>query len=211
MSANNKLLIGITGIKGSGKDTIADHLVRKYGFYKRSLAAPLKNACKCLFGFTDDQLNGSSKEIPDYRWFGITPRETMQFVGTDLFRKQMCKLNRNFDDENFFLHIFKLWYEDDANTKSLVVISDVRFQNEVDYIRSQNGVVIKILYNATDDEVSLFEKIKNFLGLSDDHESEAQNVGYDLAVNNGSTCTFHDLYSQVDSIMKQILSRDCKE
>ena len=203
MSFNGRLIVGIAGVKRSGKDTIANHLVKKHGFYKRSFAQPLKDVCKCLFGFSDNQLNGSDKEIPDEKWFGITPRETLQFVGTDLLRKQMSKLRGNFG-EDIFIHSFRNWYEDEKNiTKKLIVVPDVRFQNEVDYIHNQNGFVIKILYNATADEVSLLDRIKNFFGLNDEHESEAQNLDYDLTVNNGFNCTFMDLYSQVDAIMEQ--------
>jgi hypothetical protein len=204
MNFNKKILIGVAGVKGSGKDTIADYLVKKYGFHKRSFADPLKKACQCLFGFTDQQVNGSDKEIPDDKWFGITPRETMQFVGTDLFRKQMGNLNSNIR-ENIFIYNFKNWYEDERNTKSFVVVPDVRFQNEVDYIRSQNGFIIKILYNATTDETSIFDKIKLFLGFKNEHESELQKLDYDLTVNNGYTCTFKELYSQIDNIIKDKL------
>lgn len=37
------MIIGITGVAGSGKDTAADYLVSKYGFTKVSFAAILKN------------------------------------------------------------------------------------------------------------------------------------------------------------------------
>lgn len=204
MSNRTKLLIGITGAKRSGKDTVANYIVKKYGFHKRSLSEPLKEACKALFGFSENQLNGSSKETPDERWFGITPRETMQFVGTDLLRKQMGKLRTEIG-EDVFLHNFRNWYESPDNNRDLVVVPDVRFQNEADYIHSQGGFVIKILYNATADEISLLERIKRFFGIIDAHESEAQHVEYDLTVNNGYTHSFQDLYSQVNSIMKEKL------
>lgn len=36
------ILIGLTGAAGVGKDTVADYLVQRYGFVKKSFAEPLK-------------------------------------------------------------------------------------------------------------------------------------------------------------------------
>lgn len=68
-------LIGITGAAGSGKDTVADILVRNHSFVRVALADPMKRFCKEVFGFTDEQLWGPSEkrnEVDD-RW--PRPRE----------------------------------------------------------------------------------------------------------------------------------------
>ena len=46
-------MIGICGLKGSGKDTVADFLSTTYGFEKRALAAPIKYICAYL-GYRPD-------------------------------------------------------------------------------------------------------------------------------------------------------------
>ncbi len=63
------MLIGISGVAGSGKDTIAGFL-RKHGFQSISLADPLKRICKEVYDFTDDQLWGPSamRSTPDPRY-----------------------------------------------------------------------------------------------------------------------------------------------
>lgn len=63
-------LIGMCGAAGSGKDTVADILVRDHGFVKIALADPMKRFCKEVFGFTDDQMWGPSSERnrPDPRF-----------------------------------------------------------------------------------------------------------------------------------------------
>jgi hypothetical protein len=69
-------IIGIVGKAGSGKDTVADILVRDHGFCKIALADPMKRACREFFDFTDDQLWGPSEmrnEVDD-RW--PRPRES---------------------------------------------------------------------------------------------------------------------------------------
>ena len=140
-------LIGLMGIKKSGKDTCADYLVTKYGFIKKSFADALKRACAEFFLFTDEQLYGTQeqKETPDPRWFGYTPRLAMQYVGTDLLRDNLDKIMPGLG-KRVFTHRFDLWYKDEMkkNPNLSIVIADVRFQNEVDFIQSLGGYVIKI-------------------------------------------------------------------
>ncbi len=135
------MLYGILAKKQHGKDTIADYLVSNYGYTKTSFAEPLKQSLKVLFGFTDEQLYGGLKEVPDSFW-GVTPRETMQFVGTEVFRDQIQRLIPSVRDE-FWVHHFKNWYM--KNRVENVVVADVRFQNEVDAIHAMGGKVIKVV------------------------------------------------------------------
>lgn len=97
-------VIGITGLKYNGKDTVSDYLCKKYGYKKITLADPLKEICGTLFGFSHEQLYGSLKEVPDPRWFGLTPRTVFQYLGTDIFRNNMNKLHPNFEDNFWILH-----------------------------------------------------------------------------------------------------------
>lgn len=64
------MILGLSGHAGSGKDTMADHLVEKYNFTKVSLADPLKRICKEVYDFTDEQLWGpsSNRNKPDTRY-----------------------------------------------------------------------------------------------------------------------------------------------
>jgi hypothetical protein len=61
-------VVGITGFKRHGKDTTGDYLCEKYGFTKLAFADPLKEICKILFSFNEDQLYGGSKEVVDSFW-----------------------------------------------------------------------------------------------------------------------------------------------
>jgi hypothetical protein len=56
------MIVGISGLAGSGKDTAGDFLCRDYGFVKVSFADVLKRICKDVFDFTDEQLWGPSEE-----------------------------------------------------------------------------------------------------------------------------------------------------
>ena len=150
------VLIGLMGCKGSGKTLGAEYLKQQYGFVEKSFAECLKRAFQQLFLLSDEQVFGTQeqKETPDPRWFGCTPRKMLQFVGTDLLRENLDKIMPGLGN-NVFTHHFKLWYEEliSRDPAACVVVSDVRFQNEIDFIQSLGGVVIKIERpgTATDD------------------------------------------------------------
>jgi hypothetical protein len=55
------MIIGISGLAGSGKDFIADLLVQDHNFIKIALADPIKRVCKDIFDFSDEQLWGPSE------------------------------------------------------------------------------------------------------------------------------------------------------
>lgn len=64
------MIIGIAGTAGSGKSTVADHLVAKHGFIAVNLADPIKRFCREVFDFSEEQLWGPSEKRnePDKRY-----------------------------------------------------------------------------------------------------------------------------------------------
>lgn len=181
------VLIGLLGKKRSGKDTSADHLVKNHGFIKMSFADPLKEAVGILFGFSDEQLYGNSKEEIDPTW-GITPRLVFQWFGTEIFRTEISAILPNIKN-NFWVEAFKVRYlnliKNNPNMK--IVVADVRFQNEIDIIHKLGGTIIKI------DRVS----VKS----DDNHASEnidSLNEYNTLIENNG---TIEELYKKLDEFI----------
>lgn len=53
-------IIGITGLIGSGKDTIADYLITSHSFKRLSFASSLKDAVSAVFGWNRDMLEGTT-------------------------------------------------------------------------------------------------------------------------------------------------------
>lgn len=64
------MIIGISGLAGSGKNQAATYFREEYGFIEVALADPLKRIARDVYAFTDEQLWGSSefRNLPDTRY-----------------------------------------------------------------------------------------------------------------------------------------------
>lgn len=139
---NNQInIIGITGKKYSGKDTCAAYYVNNYGYTRFALADPIKNICKIVFMFSEEQLYGNLKEELDHKW-NLSPRYVFQFFGTDIVRDNMHILIPNINNDFW---IRTLVHHITTSKSNKVVISDIRFQNEINLIKKQfNSIFIRI-------------------------------------------------------------------
>jgi len=122
------MIIGFTGVAGSGKDTAADYLVSEYGFTKVSFASILKQML-AVAGLPEPS-NRDNKE-KNVEGFNFTWREAAQTLGTEWGRSL---------DENIWVKLTMAKLDSDKN----YVFSDVRFDNEAKAIIYQNGLVIGI-------------------------------------------------------------------
>lgn len=139
------MIIGMLGWISSGKGTAANILTQECGFVEESFASPLKDATATVFGWPRELLEGDTdasrafREKPCPFWSKelgrtFTPREALQQVGTDVFR------------DNFYQDIWVAGMkkrlakhiEDGTN----VVISDVRFRNELDALKKLGATFV---------------------------------------------------------------------
>jgi hypothetical protein len=137
------MIIGLVGYIGSGKGTVRDILVRSHGYHGFAFADALKDATAQIFLWPRGLLEGDSnvsrsfRERVDVWWsnklgYEVTPRLILQKMGTEACREGIA--------DNIWIAALEkriLGYDD-------VVISDVRFPNEIDFIRSAGGVIIRV-------------------------------------------------------------------
>jgi hypothetical protein len=140
------MIVGILGFINSGKGTVATNLVRDYGFRQDSFATSLKDACAVMFDWPRNMLEGDTDESREWReivdpWWSsklnipnFTPRLALQLIGTDALRN-------NFNPDIWFLTLENRIRK---NPNQHVVISDVRFPNEVKFIKEQNGILVRV-------------------------------------------------------------------
>lgn len=137
------MIIGTIGFIGSGKGTVADILVEKKGFTKLAFADAVKDATAAIFGWPRALLEGDTEESRKFRetrdeWWSektgkhITPRYMLQIMGTEAGR------------DVFHPDLWILALEKKLGMYQNVVISDVRFPNEIDFIQRMGGFVVRV-------------------------------------------------------------------
>ena len=144
--------IGFCGVAGSGKDTAATFT----GLPKYSFAGVLKDVCSTLFSWDRDALEGDTAESRQWRetvdpWWAekldipkFTPRYALQYLGTDVLRN------------HFHSDIWILALE--RKLPESFVISDVRFENEIQILNSLGVHLVEIVKDVPpwyDDAISL--------------------------------------------------------
>jgi hypothetical protein len=182
-------IIGITGNKQNGKDTTGDYIVKTYGYKKMAFSDALKDIAKYGFGFNDEQLYGELKEVEDKYW-KITPRKFLQFTGTELFRDNMDKLIPNIK-KNIWIEVLRKKIIDELkeNPNTKIVITDVRFKNELDFIKEMKGIIIHVKRDTYN-----IENIKD-LHIS---ENEIKNMKADYEIDNSGNK--QTLYNTIDNM-----------
>jgi dephospho-CoA kinase len=161
-------IVGLCGKKQSGKDTVGDYLCEEYGYKKIAMANALKMGCKNIFGLTEEQINGDLKEVDDDFW-KVTPRQILQFVGTDLLRNKLVSLIPHIKQDIWIEVVRKqILNEWKQHPKTKFVITDIRFQNEIHFIQELNGIVIRLSRNIQNTDLHVSEnEVDKFIVDSD--------------------------------------------
>lgn len=131
-------VIGITGRKRHGKDTVARELVL-HGFTVLRFADPLKAMLRAFYGAhgldvieIERRIEGDLKEVPCIYLNGRTPRYAMQTLGTEWGRDLM--------DKNLWTDSLKRR----AAQHEKVAVPDMRFNNEADAIAELGGKRMRV-------------------------------------------------------------------
>ena len=139
------MIIGICGLIGSGKGTVADILVEEHRFKKLSFADSLKDGVAAMFDWPRHLLEGDTEESREWReqndifWTKetgkeISPRLILQLVGTECMRQGF------YDGVWVSLAKKKLVRFPNQNW----VIPDTRFPNEINMIQSIGGKIWRV-------------------------------------------------------------------
>jgi dephospho-CoA kinase len=149
--------IGLMGLAGSGKDTAAKALI-SLGYDRVAFSDELKWQAR-QFGW-----NGEKDE---------RGRTLLQDLGMAARRH----------DPYYWIAYVEKWH----SRKEYVVYTDVRFQNEADYIRGKGGIIVRIVRPGQ---------------IAQNHESELNQceVAADIEVVNGGS--IEDLHNKIRNLIK---------
>jgi hypothetical protein len=174
-------ILGLSGWARNGKDTVADHLISKYGYERISFAAPMKEALYRLNPkITINNVVSTPIRIgvdiygwDDLKTHGPEVRELLQRFGTEVGREMF--------GEDFWVNAAI----DSIEDGSKVIVSDVRYPNEADAIKKLGGEVWRV--------------VRPGFGAANGHASEhaLNNYKFDYILDNNSGMEL--LYDSVDS------------
>ena len=190
------MIIGICGLIGSGKGTVADILEENHCFDKVSFADTLKNAAATIFRWDRAMLEGDTKDSREKReqvdeWWSerlgipdFSPRYLLQYMGTEVMRN-------NLHPDIWVLSLERKIIECGPGD---YVIPDVRFPNEIRMIKRNGGKVWHVQRG----------ELPDWFGQNPSHihasETSWNNEIFDATIyNNG---TIDDLKLTVDNLLK---------
>lgn len=189
------MLIGLVGLIGSGKDTVADLLVKQHHYLRDSFAKSLKDAVSAIFGWDRELLEGATQESRMWReridayWSNkldraVTPRYVLQYWGTEVMRGHF--------HDNIWIDSFTSRYHGGR-----VVISDTRFINEIKTIRELDGKVVLVRRGPIPTQAEMQERSV--------HQSEWDWIGqhFDHEIDNSGN--LDALRTQVDDMISHLL------
>lgn len=141
------MIIGILGLAGSGKTTVANIIAAHQKCAVISVAAPIKAMLYAL-GLQDTDLQGKAKERV-IGWIGKSPRQLMQSLG-DWGRDQNQMLWSNLLAERIM-------------PGKPIVVDDIRLPSEAGIIRTKGGILIRVVRPGQTTGVHLTERAQQII------------------------------------------------
>jgi hypothetical protein len=168
------VIIGLAGLKRSGKNTAAAHLCQRYRMDERSFAEPMRRFVAGLLDWTLEELEARKEEVVP--WLGVTPRHMLQSLGTEWGRKMV----------HHDLWVRTVMHKIEKHAGVDHVLSDVRFPNEAEAIHQQGGKVVRLVGRGA---------------TGDAHESEVPLPAHLVDFELSNAGTLDELYDALDSVV----------
>lgn len=208
-------ILGLVGFIGSGKGTVAKILSEKYNFRQDSFASTLKDVCASVFGWPRELLEGDTTESRIWRdqtdeWWAnklniknFTPRYALQNIGTDIFR--------NHFNEDIWFHTMENRLR--KNNEQDIIVSDIRFPNEIKFIQQYNGHLIRVKRGPDPqwyqiavgaNKGSIMSKAMMDTEYKNIHQSEWAWAGCKISYEILNNSSLDNLEIQIDEIIKNL-------
>lgn len=192
-------VIALSGWKGSGKDTVAQHLVEKHGYKQLSFAAKLKDLVASTYGVPREDLDSPTrKEMPLVNYPAIPTdsfSEKVHLMLRDELHsgywtpRALCILEGSIKRSVFPNYwVRNVVYDMMLDAEGKYVISDMRYKSEADTLKLLiPKEQLKLVRIHRYDEIS----------TSDPSERDLDDYRFDLILHN--TKGKEELYATIDA------------
>jgi len=212
------MIVGLTGQAQAGKDTTAEYLKEKYGFERIGMADPMKRFCQEVFEFSDEQLWGNGRELPDKRYGRIVPAEkvmefqfetgeyltaryALQTLGTEWGRHcydnvwvdYAIRMAKRLMEGGGYYDPKMGYVRTVEHTKPTgVVFSDLRFLNEFEAVKAAGGFMVRIYRPGKEGKVGIFGH------PSEEEQKQIPDEAFDAILRNEREGDYDFLYKQIE-------------
>lgn len=186
-----KRVIGLTGYAQTGKDTVGQILVSHRGYTRISFADNVREAVYRLNPIVDWNLDQTGPTLHGHSPY--TLQELVTDIGWERAKTHYSEVRRLLQvmgtevGRNMFGE--RAWIEmagRQAAGHDKVVFTDVRFENEADFVRSLGGKVVRVYRRGT--------------GPVNDHASDRIDFDADMGIgNDGTLDDLAEVILQLDS------------
>lgn len=195
-----KMIIGITGKLGSGKDYCLVNVV------ERVLKARSETYVRMNFA---DQLKVNVMTKHKLSYDSLYVRKTAET--RKLLQREGTDIGRN-ENKNIWIDYFNNWMtiHNERDVKH-IICSDVRFKNESEYIKNNGGILIKViapkrnekrLREESNGSTEMYKEIKNHSSECDLDEMSYKY--YDMIIQNDPEYNLMDYYrNQLNTIIEE--------
>lgn len=139
----NTFIVGLTGLAGSGKDTAAHHLAealqaRGKRCIRMAFADPIRQALMAI-GVPSSFIYDRDLKEADVPGFGASYRKLAQTLGTEWGRETI--------GQDIWVKVLETRLMGLQRKPDVLVITDVRMQNEADWITAHGGMLVQVQRN----------------------------------------------------------------
>ena len=194
------MIIGIAGKLGSGKDYICNNVI-----------IPILKNKDCAFlqmCFADQiKVNVMTKNNIDFEDVYVNKNKQTR----TLLQTEGTELGRDLLGDDIWIRYFENWmsvYK--SRGIDHFIVTDVRFQNEVEYIKQSGGILIRIdapkrnyqrLFTESNGDLDVLQKLSSH--ISECNLDNLPNDNYDLIIKNdlGQESLLSESYSKFKTLM----------
>lgn len=178
------MLIGVRGAAGAGKDTVGRFLVERHGFRRFAFGDQLKAVCR-----------GATGDDADLGWNGVDWTGPKSEAGRRVLQCVGHNARLELGEDTWTRALTRATGRADLDSLDRVVVTDVRYPNEIDWVYERRGWIVLVTRPDLDTSGALYR-----------HPTESSLDGLPadfILVNNGD---LEHLAALADGLMRSILS-----